>query len=123
MEELNHLNDFRKEISAAQTTLRRPVCQGWIGDYQITGSRGHVLSDGDHYYIYHFARSKAGWTNAKRALGFGDLRQDGDEEGVFRLDRLPTPDEGRVIRRRLGIRVAGAAPTNAFRSSAANAGG
>jgi hypothetical protein len=42
------------------------------------------------------------WTWAKRRLAFCELTQDGDAEGVFRLQRLPTASEAEEIRYVLG---------------------
>ena len=36
--------------------------------------------------------------------GLAQLTQDGDEEGVFRLMHLPTPEEAAEIRRAAGVR-------------------
>jgi len=32
--------------------LERPVCRGLVGDYQISGKHGHVLSDHPGYLLY-----------------------------------------------------------------------
>jgi hypothetical protein len=50
----------------------------------------------------------AAWTWAKKQLGFCRVTQDGDDEGILRLDRLPWPDEASEIRALLGIRASGA---------------
>ena len=52
----------------------------------------------------HSRWSKQGWTHCKRALSFMTLLNDGDLEGSFLLDRLPTPEEAIAIRRYCGIR-------------------
>jgi hypothetical protein len=44
-----------------------------------------------------------GHTRAKRAFLFCRLAQDGTGEGIFVLDRLPTPDEAATIREILVI--------------------
>ena len=44
------------------------------------------------------------WTNIKSSLAFAKLTQDGDDEGCFYLDRLPTQAEAGAIRDALGIR-------------------
>ena len=44
-----------------------------------------------------------GWSNARRALSFAKLTNDGDDEGAFFLNRLPTTDEADVIRHYCGI--------------------
>jgi hypothetical protein len=47
--------------------------------------------------------SSKGWRFAKRALSFYEVTNDGDEEGMLFLDRLPTPEEADIIRDKLGI--------------------
>jgi hypothetical protein len=47
-----HLDTFLTAIDASPTALERPVCRGWVGDYQITGKHGHVLADGAGFLLY-----------------------------------------------------------------------
>jgi len=117
----DHLDSFLSAIDASPTALERPVRRGWIGDYQITGKRGHVLAAQPGYLLYantperdepHPDRqdrklcygSTRKWTNIKAQLAFAKLTQDGDDEGCFYLDRLPTQAEASRIRKALGIR-------------------
>jgi hypothetical protein len=44
------------------------------------------------------------WTAHKKRLAFAELTQDGDQEGCFRLHRLPTAAEAETIRDIIGIR-------------------
>jgi hypothetical protein len=88
------------------------------GDWQITGKHGHVLADGSAFLLY--ARtperdnldpdgktrcygSARRWSSIKAQLAFAVLTQNGDDDGVHRLDRLPTEAEAGVIRDCLGI--------------------
>jgi hypothetical protein len=48
--------------------------------------------------------SRRRWTGIKARFGFSTITQDGDDEGCFKLDRLPTEAEGQLIRAFLGIR-------------------
>jgi hypothetical protein len=57
------------------------------------------------FQIYVLDATKRKWTAVKRALGFAELTSDGDGEGVFYLDRLPTKAEATLIRRQLGIKA------------------
>lgn len=101
----DYLALFLTAINGSPIALQRPVCRGWLGDYQITGKHGHVLADHPGYLLYVApGESRRRWGNIKREFGFATLMQDGDDEGCFRLDRLPTKDEGEVIRGALGIR-------------------
>jgi hypothetical protein len=101
--EREHLTTLLTALDAAPGALRRPVCRGWIGDWQITGKHGHVLADGAGFLLYAQATPRR-WTNIKHHLAFAHLTQDGDDEGCLHLDRLPTRDEAEAIRECLGIR-------------------
>jgi hypothetical protein len=109
----SHLYAFLTATDASATALERPVCRGWVGDYQISGKTGHVLANGTGYLLYvHIDErtamerepSSRPWKNAKARLTFCKVTQDGDWEGCLHLDRLPTADEAVVIREVLGIR-------------------
>ena len=39
-------------LDASERCLERPVCRGWVGDWQITGKHGHAMTDGDAYLLY-----------------------------------------------------------------------
>jgi hypothetical protein len=111
--ERSHLHAFRTATDASATTFERPVCGGWVGDYQITGKTGYVLANGAGYLLYvtidertatEREPSSRPWKNAKARLAFCKVTQDGDWEGCLYLDRLPTAQEAVVIREVLGIR-------------------
>ena len=111
------LFDLVKLLTSRDAALRRDEC----GEWRIDGRGGHVyavpgtLDDRDRPgFMIHVLSEKLergtvdrwtpqGWTYAKRALSFARLIQDGDLEGVFFLDRLPSPDEAARIRRYCGI--------------------
>jgi hypothetical protein len=106
-----HLEAFLTAIDASPGALERPNCRGWIGDYQITGKHGHVLADQPGYLLY-VTGTVQRWKKAKRTLpgqgeatlSSGSVTQDGDDEGIIRLDRLPLPAEAEAIRDLIGIR-------------------
>jgi hypothetical protein len=78
--------------------LVRDECGGW----NIIGSRATIYTDGqfgDDWYLY----TKCSWSRVKRALSFMQLHQDGDHEGVLKLDRFPTSEEARLIRKWVGL--------------------
>jgi hypothetical protein len=97
-----HLDTFLAAIDAAPGALERPSCRGWIGDYQITGKHGHVLADQPGYLLY-VTGTVQRWKKAKRILP-GTVTQDGDDEGILRLDRPPLSTEAEAIRDVIGIR-------------------
>jgi hypothetical protein len=89
-------------LDAAPAQLRRDECGSWI----IAGRRGavHTWGDGKTWLAYVRCRSAQHWTFTKRRLAFMTVTQDGDDEGCLRLDRLPTSQEGVVIRDVTGLR-------------------
>lgn len=92
-------------LDASPRTLRRPVCHGWLGDWQITGRHGDVQAfDGGFLIYFQSEGSPRRWTNAKALLSFAELRQDAEDEGIVGLDRLPTSAEASLIRKVIGIR-------------------
>jgi hypothetical protein len=104
-EDKEHLAALLTALDASPGALERPVCRGWIGDWQITGKHGHVLPDGaGHLLCVTTDESPRRWTSVKQQLAFAHLTQDGEDEGCFHLDRLPTTAEAGAIRDCLGIR-------------------
>jgi hypothetical protein len=102
MIERSHLGAFLTAIDGSATALERPHCRGWIGDHQITGKHGHVLAAYPGFLLY-VTGTVQRWKKAKRLLP-GTVTQDGDDEGIIRLDRLPTAAEVEAIRGVIGIR-------------------
>ena len=102
MTDRTHLEPFLGAIDASPVALERPNCRVWAGDYQITGRHGHVLADQPGYLLY-VTGTVQRWKKAKRILP-GTVTQDGDDEGIIRLDRLPTSGEAESIRDLIGIR-------------------
>jgi hypothetical protein len=124
-------------LDASPTKLHRPICRGWTGDWQITGKTGHILSDTTGYLLYANTPerdephpddpdrklcygSARKWSNIKAKLAFARLTQDGDDEGLFYLDRLPTQAEAESIRDALGIRKRRALTPEALAQARAN---
>jgi hypothetical protein len=94
------LEAFARALGSADNAFRRDEC----GDWRINGSRGHVYAAPEGFQIFVRASSRQAWTWAKKALVFAVVMQDGDEEGILLLDRLPTHDESTTIRDYTGIR-------------------
>jgi hypothetical protein len=95
-------------LKSRKTALRRDEC----GDWRILGRHGHIYAvpiaaapsgAGYQLMVLPEAGSARGWTAAKQVLNFARLTNDGDTEGAFILDRLPTQEEAARIRRVLGI--------------------
>ena len=95
--------------------LRRDEC----GDWAVFGKLGHIYAvpgtldrkgcEGFQIYFrgaeeFGEPTSSQAWTWAKKALSFCQVTNDGDNEGMLFMDRLPTAAESEIIRDKLGIR-------------------
>jgi hypothetical protein len=54
----------------------------------------NIYPDGDAYLLYVRGHSARSWSAAKHKLSFFELRIDGEDEGAFHLDRVPSPAGG-----------------------------
>ena len=86
-------------LNVSKSRIRRDEC----GDWNIVGRRGHISSDGTAAYVFMSCKTGRRWKAAKRDLGLV-VSQDGDDEGVLRLDTPPTESEAETLRRLLGLR-------------------
>jgi hypothetical protein len=104
---------MRAALNAAQNAVRLDECRLWT----VRGSRGYVSTwgdtatagpDGQTWMLAVDSVTPRRWGFIKQRMaafpGLAQLSQDGDEEGVFRLMRLPTPEEAAEIRHVAGIR-------------------
>lgn len=96
---------MREALNAAHNAVRLDECRLWT----VRGSRGYVSTwgDGQTWMLAVGSKTPRHWTFVKQRIaafpGLALLTQDGDE-GVFRLMRLPTPEEAAEIRRAAGVR-------------------
>ena len=93
---------FQAALNASPSTLRRDQAGLWI----LRGSRGYASSwgDGRSWQLIPESVSARRWTSYKNRLAFCEILQDGDTEGVLRLERMPTAAEAAEIRDILGLR-------------------
>jgi hypothetical protein len=94
------LKKLATAITSSSDALRIDEC----GDPRINGAHGHVYAAPEGFQFFVITETARAWTAAKKALGFAKVCNDGDEEGAFILDRLPTATEAETIRRYVGIR-------------------
>jgi len=96
-------------LGCRDAALRRDEC----GDWRINGTEGGILAvpgsldrpTAEGFHIFIECDTVRQWSAVKAAMKpFTDLTNDGDSEGMFFLDRLPTPDEAEIIRRYVGVR-------------------
>jgi hypothetical protein len=111
-------------LNAAHNAVRRDECRLWT----VRGSRGYVSTwgDGQTWLLAVGSRTPRHWTFAKQRMasfpGLAQITQDGDDEGVFRLMRLPTPEEAAEIRRAAGVRQSSGSPSDGRRFTPAKTG-
>jgi hypothetical protein len=100
------LLELAEALGSRKAALHRDECDDW----RISGSHGHVYAvpgitgerkPGFHFFVLNW--KGLGWANAKRALSFAKLTNDGEDEGSVFLDRLPTRAEAEVLRHYCGI--------------------
>jgi hypothetical protein len=93
-------------LDATPSTLRLDACRLWTlrGRYGYASTSG----DGETFLLTFGCRSPQAWTWSKKRLlvrpELAVVTQDGDDEGVFRLCRLPTPGAAEEIRSLVGLR-------------------
>jgi hypothetical protein len=101
---------LRDALGCRDNALRRDECSDW----RINGKQGWIYAVPEGFQLVFFARNGVtewegegphieDYLRAKRSLTFCRLAQDGTGEGIFMLDRLPTPEEAEVIRNTLAI--------------------
>jgi hypothetical protein len=104
------LERFAAALRSRPSALKDDDC----GDPIIAGAAGRVIAcpgmPGQKplkpgFQLYVIGATERKWTGVKRALGFAELTNDGEGEGAFYLDRLPTRAETIVIRSQLGIKA------------------
>ena len=104
-------------LNAANNAMRLDECRLWT----VGASRGYVSTwgDGQTWMLAVGSKTPRQWTFVKQRIaafpGLAQLTQDSDEEGVFRLMRLPTPEEAAEIRRAAGVRQSSGSPSDGRR--------
>jgi hypothetical protein len=102
------LLELVKALGCRDNALRRDEC----GDWRVNGKQGHIYAvpgslnrpKTPGFQIYIERESVREWSYAKKVLKpFADLTNDGDDDGMLFLDRLPTVNEAEVIRQYVGI--------------------
>ena len=101
--QVSELERIRMQALADATTIRleKDAC----GEPCLIGMYGNVRVDGNGFGVAVLARSRRRYTSLKsKLLPFCILAQDGDYEGIFHLQELPTKEQAKVIRSVLGLR-------------------
>lgn len=89
-DDLKQIKELRKVLKISNK-IEIDAC----GDPNIYGKKGKLFVGKPFWFIYIF---DGNWNVSKRKLRFMILSQDGDQEGILKLDRLPTIKESAIIR-------------------------
>lgn len=96
--------DYLKKLSKALDSSEGRIKKDDYGYWNIVGTRGHISTETDYWYLYTSPESVRKWNIIKNQLSFMELHQDGDDEGILRCARMPFRDEAREVRKVIGIR-------------------
>lgn len=93
------LEKLSEHLSTSEDRIRLDDC----GDWNIFGRRGHIFTDSKLWYIFVAETTKRKWSAIKAKLKFMEVSQDGDDEGILKLERMPLQEEAEAIREVLGL--------------------
>jgi hypothetical protein len=74
-------------------------------DWNIQGTKGHIFTDLIYWYVYLSPESTRKWNNIKNKLSFMEVSQDGDDEGILKMKRMPSKEEAKILRKLVGLRI------------------
>lgn len=100
IEDKRYLGDLSDALKVSKNNMYVDEC----GDWNIRGKEGKISTDTEKWYLYLRGDSMRNWTNLKKKLKFMSPHQDGDDEGILSLDRMPTSKEGSVVRKILKLK-------------------
>lgn len=101
LEDKRLLNTLSKYLKISPSRMRLDV----YGDWNVVGKKGKIFTDGQLWYLYVSPENSRVWNNIKKKLAFMDLSQDGEDEGILKLERMPSESEAKVVRKVLGMRI------------------
>ena len=87
-------------LDISERTLEFDECDDWC----IPGQNGRISPGASAWFLMIGADSMRHWSSIKTKLSFMELLKDGDDEGQFCLDRLPTPIEATILREVIGLK-------------------
>lgn len=100
LEDKRYLKNLTEALNISEDRIHLDEC----GDWNIFGRRGKISTETEYWYLYTRCNSPRKWNNIKKKLSFMEAHQDGDDEGVLRCRRPPTPKEAVLVREVLGVR-------------------
>lgn len=92
-----------QRLSEALNTSEERIHLDECGDWNIVGKRGHIFTDAELWHVSVEGTTKRRWDNIKKKLSFMEVSQDGDDEGIMKLERMPTQEESSLVRETVGL--------------------
>ena len=92
-----------QKLSEALNSSEERIHLDECGDWNIFGRKGKIFTDAELWYIYISAKSKRHWSSIKKKLNFMVISQDGDDEGILKLERMPSQEEAEIVREMVGL--------------------
>lgn len=92
-----------QRLSEAINTSVERIHLDECGDWNIFGRKGKIFTDSKLWYVNLSCNSKRHWTATKKKLNFMEVSQDGDEERILKLERMPSQEEAEAIRNTVGL--------------------
>jgi hypothetical protein len=99
IEDKRYLTELLDHLDVSSSRLKRDGCLDW----NIVGRKGHIFTDTVYWYAFVNETTKRKWSSIKHKLSFMELNQDGDDEGILKLERMPSYEEAEVIREIIGL--------------------
>lgn len=100
-EDKRYLRLLTKALDVSEGRIKLDEC----GDWNIFGKRGHICTDSTGWwYLFTSCDTERKWNNTKKNLSFMEVSQDGDDEGILKLNRIPFRDEAQMVRKVIGLR-------------------
>lgn len=100
LEDKKYLKKLALALDISEGRIKLDEC----GDWNIFGTRGHISTETEYWYLYTDSGSVRKWNITKNNLSFMEPHQDGDSEGILRCSRMPFRDEAMAVRKVIGLR-------------------
>lgn len=100
-EDKKYLKKLAKALDISESRIKLDECRDW----NIFGVRGKISTDSEYWYLYTQCETKMKWTYTKKKLSWMEVHQDGDDEGILRLSRMPYREEAKSVRQVIGLRI------------------
>lgn len=100
------MSDRERILALAAHLGTNKTMRDTCGDYYIAGKGENTIyiHDKKHFSLVLVCKSKTQYNNGKEKLSFLKQLQDGDTEGSFLMDALPTKEQSNTILKLFGIR-------------------